>query len=367
MDNKILIVTLISNFNYGNRLQAIAMNKIVSDFGYKPVFFNYKLVNLQDDIKEDLKRILGFLGIRKYKKSYYKGIRERRIKKEVDSELEYTNETIVNFKGLNKIDLKKYSAVIAGSDQIWHKWTTYENELDCFYLSFIDQNKRIAFAASFGFDAFPQNDLMRHKEGISGIQYISCREELGCKLVKSITGKEAISVLDPTLCIEPDYWKSYAKKPNIDIPSDYVFLFFLGKMDKWRKEIEEFSRRTGLMIIDMQSLSTAQMWKMTPSNFLWLIKNASVVLTDSFHCVVFSIIYHVQFKVFHRSSVGFENMFDRISTLLEITGLENSEYKSGEINSPKSDYKETDKILTEYRNQSIEWLQNSINKVLLTN
>ena len=366
MQKEILIVTLLSNFNYGNRLQAIAMNEIVSNMGYKPVFLRYKLSKDRLSIKKLTKRLLGLLGVQKYKESsfYCKSIRERIIRKDVNCQLTYTNEQILDFLNLEKIDTRKYSAVIAGSDQIWHRWTNHENELNYFYLSFAPQNKRIAFAASFGFDYFPKEDVLRHKEGLNGIEFISCREQIGCQLIKKLTGRETKCVLDPTLCLAQDYWQELVKKPRVDIPREYALLFFLGKKEKWEKEILDFSKNNGLHIIDMQSLQSTQMWKMTPGNFLWLIKNASVVLTDSFHCVAFSIIFHVQFIVFHRIGLGFENMFDRISTLLEVTRLEKSEYKSGKLVFPNNNYYEADRVLAQYRAQSIEWLQNSICKVI---
>ena len=53
-------------------------------------------------------------------------------------------------------DWSSYDLAIAGSDQIWHKWREDEKELPYYYLQFMPQDKRVAYAASFGFEEFPE-------------------------------------------------------------------------------------------------------------------------------------------------------------------------------------------------------------------
>ena len=54
--------------------------------------------------------------------------------------------------------------------------------------------------------------------------------------------------------------------------------------------------------------------------FLYLIKNAEYVFTDSFHATVFSLIFEKQFFVFERA--GHKGMGERINSLLSLFDLE---------------------------------------------
>ena len=64
-------------------------------------------------------------------------------------------------------------------------------------------------------------------------------------------------------------------------------------------------------IMDVNSLY----YSIGPNEFLWLIKNAEMVITDSFHATVFSIIFQKDFTVVQR--IGEGDTFDRIDTLLK--------------------------------------------------
>ena len=57
-----------------------------------------------------------------------------------------------------------------------------------------------------------------------------------------------------------------------------------------------------------------------PDEFVGLISKAKMVLTDSFHATVFSIIYEKPFVVYDRQGSG-KKMGSRLSSLLEMCGL----------------------------------------------
>lgn len=70
------------------------------------------------------------------------------------------------FDQINPKDFEQYDIVVAGSDQIWHKWYDLPGELEYFYLNFVPQEKRVAYAPSFGFEKFPEADIELHKKGL---------------------------------------------------------------------------------------------------------------------------------------------------------------------------------------------------------
>ena len=95
-----------------------------------------------------------------------------------------------------------------------------------------------------------------------------------------------------------------------------------------------------------------------PSEFLYLIRNAEEVLTDSFHATVFSIIFHKKFVTFNRPGL---NMNSRIESLAELTGAKNRLTEYGDLNcETEINYVNVDRILEEERRKSFDFLKDAL-------
>jgi len=101
-----------------------------------------------------------------------------------------------------------------------------------------------------------------------------------------------------------------------------------------------------------------------PAEFLYLIKNAEFVCTDSFHASVFSLQFHKQFLVFDRFENGKGNStISRIETLLEVVKhpnrlIKNTEKAFSLIDEIKNiDYTQVDDLLREFRKESMNYLE----------
>lgn len=94
-----------------------------------------------------------------------------------------------------------------------------------------------------------------------------------------------------------------------------------------------------------------------PSEFLYLIKNAFLICTDSFHGAIFSIIYKNPFIVFERQD-KLQNMNSRMDTLLNKFKLEDRIY-NGKIESwhLQIDYKDTYKMLEKERERANKYIK----------
>ena len=75
-----------------------------------------------------------------------------------DRLLQNQTKSVHNFITPSDFNTFEYVATVVGSDQVWHKWTTLDNKLECYYLQFMPQSKRISYTTSFGFDSFPEPD-----------------------------------------------------------------------------------------------------------------------------------------------------------------------------------------------------------------
>lgn len=315
---KLLLVTL-QGANIGNRLQNYALQRIFEKMGFKVFTPYYNIPQCDTFIKRSklrVKSLLGALGIKKYS---YEFIMAKRRLVFLRFDRKYIhNRFKISFSRRKAINTEKYAAAVCGSDQIWHKWSEDKNELRYFYLDFMPRDKRIAYAASFGFEAFEKEDIRLHREGINGIAFLSCRERSGQRLIKELTGRNAILAADPTLLISANEWKSIEKKPSFKFPERYILAYYLGGIsEEAQNETKAFAQSRGLKIISIFDPVQMKYFYTSPDEFLWLVHHAEYVFTNSFHACAFSVIFQKRFMAFRRCEKGMEGMFDRIESLLE--------------------------------------------------
>ena len=327
---KVLLVTMQDYNNMGNRLQNWALQYVLEqhhlevtnlDSGY----VEERVLSSKDKLKKIIKKVLAILGVKKY---YQKVQIENNQQTRYRVNKEFSDQQIHNLKKVTYDDVyqrdwNNYDLAIVGSDQVWHKWREVDSELPYYYLEFLPHQKRNSYAASFGFDEFPEEDRQQHIKGIKGMNNISCRESTGCKLVEDIIGKQVPHVLDPTLLLSANDWRKMTQDSNRFSQSQqgYAFMYFLGeKTPEYEAEIDRIIEAKHLKKIDFLDFTNAEVANCGPKEFVKLIENADYVLTDSFHCCVFSILFGKDFEVFRRKEAGMEKMFSRIEELLLNTG-----------------------------------------------
>lgn len=141
----------------------------------------------------------------------------------------------------------------------------------------------------------------------------------------------ATVLLDPTMLIDTSEWLKILKKPSQYASDKYIFVYTLGG---FKGEVKEKTCKLaddlGLQIIDVMDIDSDYYIHTRPDEFLYWIHNARLVVTDSFHASVFSIIFNRPFVVTERSDI--KGMGSRIETLfnkLGITGRHFDELKEG--------------------------------------
>ena len=336
---KILLVTLQDDNNLGNRLQNYALQRKIEEFGYTVYDTYYKShkVVLASTLKSKFKRLvkifLALFGNEKWRTYFVieKHTDDRIRKFHVFSESFAPNRILVDPDSLNQSltdSMNKFDYAITGSDQVWHNWHHTQNDLPYYYLEFMPQVKRISYAASYGFSSFPEADSLLHHEGLEGFleQNLSVREEKGATLIKESTGLKATVVPDPTILLTADEWALIERRPRYKVANHFMVIYFLGnKLKSVKDKYKEIAKKYRLQIIDIRGINP-DYYLTDPSEFVWLMRRADYVATDSFHATVFSILFHKNFFVSKREQCGFEDMFDRIDGLLKTTSLEDHEF-----------------------------------------
>ena len=153
------------------------------------------------------------------------------------------------------------------------------------------------------------------------------------------------------------------ERPHYDVPKHYLFCMMLGSPEGYSPYLERYAKEKNLEIVDIRSFSDPEMWKTTIGGFIWLIRHADLVCTDSFHCCVFSILFEKTFTVFKRQEKGFDHMYDRIATLLHATGLEQSEFDHERLNDQQMDFKVAKERIEPMVQSSRNWLKEALRSV----
>ena len=227
------------------------------------------------------------------------------------------------------------------------------------FLSFAKPEKRISFAASFGGDMIHEN-IDSVAKYLKQMKRISVREESGVDIVKKISGRDAVHLVDPTFMINTEAWDRLSKKPEkIEMPDKYVLTYFLG--EKNRDVYDALSSiDSNIPVINLKDLNQPDIFVSGPSEFLYLFSHASLILTDSFHGCAFSFIYNKPFLVFDRKG-DTPNMMARVTSLLKLFHLERKYTNSGLPNDIwEHDYTEGYKQLEIERKKTMDFLKKAL-------
>jgi hypothetical protein len=375
-NKRVGILTLNGYHNYGNRLQAYATQQVVRSLGFdahiliiKDISSNKGKINklIIKLSKTSLKEIcIKILNKIREKIIFFinRDIIEERVKifrnfsKKHLLEVCYYN-TKESLKNLSN----NYDFFITGSDQVWNPF--YTNSL--YFLDFTNKSKRIAYAPSFGVSSVPceYNDL--YKDWLSGMKNISVRESTGSKIIHNLIGKDVVILIDPTLMLTKQQWLSISKKDIRKPENGYVLIYFLGKKTKKinQRQIEKIGKFLNLEIVTIADLNNKGRYKVRPDEFIDYINSASLVLTDSFHGVVFSILMRTPFIAFERIELrrNSRSMFSRIETLLKKFKLESRKARNIKLDHQIFDcnFAHISPILEKEKEKTINYLKNAFN------
>lgn len=367
---KIGTITTHSALNYGAVLQAYALCKFIRSqkincdiLDYQPKYIkkSYSLLTKPKKL-QDLFLVL-------YQLCYYSQRNERKSKFE-DFRKSFLN--VTSNKILSKNELidtsNKFDLLISGSDQIWNPKL---HEFDEAYFLSYDEIKvpRISYAASFGQDRIEDKykDVLINR--LKGYHAFGCRENSARKLLLDLLNRESVLVLDPVFLLDVEMWKKIAIYPQKNLK--YNLAYFLSNPGESLYAVKKYSdsKKESVVSIgfsprDMKYKGINKKYNIGPREFLGYIIDADTIISNSFHCTAFSIIFRKNFYV--RVSAGNESRNDRMVTLLNELGLSDrvftdKEAQTIDFNVP-IDYKNVEAKLTKLTNQSKDYIRKEISE-----
>lgn len=366
---KIGILTLPLHTNYGGILQAYALQTILERMGHDVKVLDKKQHHSLPKGPRTIRIIFNRIVSRYIRKKEIL-INEEKVYNETYPLVSQYTQTFINkyindyiLDDLRKIREGEFDAIIVGSDQIWR--ASYYHPIEYAYLSFAEKwnLKRIAYAASFGTDQWEyskkQTEICRRL--IEKFDGVSVREESGVELCDSYFGVKAQHVLDPTMLLEAEDYLSLLRKENIT-PNGRILNYVLDNTEIFNELVTKIASIQGKEIFRVNSrfeeYSAPIEERIQPPVESWLASfiNSDLIVTDSFHACVFSIIFRKGFVVIGNNKRG----LSRINSLLKMFDLSNRLVKTLDdylrIKDSCIDYNVVYSKLSDYRMSSIDFL-----------
>lgn len=324
--------------NYGAALQGYALVKQLRLLGYDAYDINYHSDNEYSPEKysvfqRTLKRIQMLTNYNIVRAKLIEIINRKNLASWKDkffefvikNNLTYNQGEFFNILQLREVS-KEFYAVICGSDVVWNPALRNNVCDDGYFLNFAAEGvKRIAYAPSFGVSDLPKDFAQQMGKILPSFTGLSVREKTGQDLVKKYCGLDAKVVLDPTLLLPTKEYESQVIVPEW-LPSEYIAVYQFGDIQHTSDKIKEIRDKYKLPLVIIPARYedfTKATFDIGPGEFLGIIKNAKLVLSDSFHCTVFSLLYHTPFLTFYRNRpMPGKDINSRMLDLLKLVDLE---------------------------------------------
>lgn len=369
---RIGVLTLPLHANYGGILQAYALQRVLQDMGHDVVLLDtYPQCPTLNPFPLQqlfyLKRLLmKIVAPHKAIPLFYEREEMTRFpKKEHIRQFYRQHVHHVPFGAGATLNSRDFDALIVGSDQVWRPM--YSPNIFDAYLSFAQgwsHVKRIAYAASFGTDAWEYNEEQTTEccRLAQMFDAVSVREESAVTLCKEHLGVNASWVLDPTLLVDPHHYKVHIAKADADYQSSMCFGYILDASEEKEAIFNRIATSQRLHISSFQNVDDPDNVA-APSVESWLkaFHHAEFVFTDSFHGCVFSIIFNKSFVVYGNVNRGMA----RFHSLLSMFGLESRLVSTPDeavnVACQSIDWDSVNNRLSELRKFSMDFLQSSLN------
>lgn len=367
---RIGIITTQYASNYGALLQAYAlqtyireeMNYNVETIDYHPKHYKdyWKIFSKNSSYKAFLLNVvlgvhLGWMKKKRQRFQECKLFKEQYIKcsKPFYSQEELEQENC------------PYDVCICGSDQIWNV-SRHSVPDPVWFLSVKgtwENVKKISYAPSIA-DKISSDKEKFFKEYLRDFHAISVREDVDVEQLEKIIERKVNHVCDPVFLLNIKKWEKIMVSQNV--PKDYICCYFLNPNDEAILAVKKIKELTGLPVIhvnvnDLNKIpSCKDVRNAGPLDFISYIRNARYVITNSFHCTAFSVLFNKDFYVIQKKTAN-----ARMSSLLRKVGLEDriigkneiDELESGKLN---IDYSEPNKKLEEFINESKKYMKKAL-------
>lgn len=364
MSTKTGTVTFHNSYNYGSVLQAYALQRVQELNGYDNEIINY----IYDYDMRQYKIFRTYL----YKNNpkslisdlifLYKNLSRRKKYKEFQRKnLKMTKQEFHSSDEITKI-VHQYDAFICGSDQIWNSSCT-KKVVPAYFLQFAKNTskRKIAYAPSVAHAIVEEQYKDEFKSKLKNLDSISVRETSSVNLIKEVSEKEVVQVLDPTLLLDMTEYEKIMEP--IQSPREYILFYSLEKNHEMFEYVKRLSKKMNLNVIYFSKKNILSfrkglnMYSYGPGEFLYLLRNAKYIVTNSFHATAFSVIFKKKFVTFTTA-----RSYPRMVDFLSLIDLQNRIYTKSINIDDDINYSKVMEVLNREKKRSLIYLISNLEK-----
>ncbi|PTP60929.1 polysaccharide pyruvyl transferase family protein [Vibrio splendidus] len=356
---KVATMTLPLHTNYGGIMQAYALQKVIQSLGHEtellyiePSVFRPPYRVVLSKIKYSLKYLMGRGGAIKNSNNVFSTFIANEIKR--TPKIEFNHQ-------LNSDSVQRFDAYIVGSDQVWRP--DYAININSYFFDFVNgQKKLLSYAASFGMDGWKYNTSQTQDctKLASKFSAISVRENAGIALCSDNLNIDAYCNVDPTFLLDLNIYNSLISKyANHNDDSKKIFSYILDISNEKIELINSISKAKG---VDYKIFNEGRVGTDKENLGEWLkcFKTAEFIVTDSFHGVVFSILYNKQFIAIGNKDRG----LSRFESILNMFGLKERLVSSDDdvtnLLLEKIDYNDINEIIENKKREALEFINTNL-------
>lgn len=374
---KVGIITVHCLPNWGSVLQAYALQKVIERLGFEVENIDYRFPNefhWEKGKKWGMKPPLTLRNtLRSIKNTamYAMNLKARPLMHLLDLFIKNNMKLSKRYISYNKLHKNPpiYDIYVSGSDQIWNPNTMLGDYSYMFDFAPAGA-KIISYASSFSCRNIPEYMKPQYKRLLSRYTSISVRENNGKLIIHELLGRDAKVVLDPSLLLDGNEWRQLSMDGRKCIlPPKYILCYMLAytfsadePMNILLTRVQERFKWPVIMLKTAPRNFKGEQFVL-PKNygigipeFLYLIQNASIVVSSSFHGTAFALNMGIPLVALAK-----KNEDDRIASLVSNIGLANdilvmeSEVESKRF-SPFYDVTKEQDSLNVLRKMSIDYL-----------
>lgn len=348
---KISVLTFSKEINFGANLQCYALCKTLQNMGHKVDIIDIQLAPYSMSWYSAVFRIPRLWLFRQFRK-------------------QHLNIFTRHYNSVDELkhDCPKSDLYIVGSDQVWNPGITKRLDPLVYFFSFLPVDaRRISYAASFGTDTWQNPELTDEvKRLLKKFDVISVREDNAVQICRETFSVDAKQVVDPTLLLSS--YDDICGKYNKNKEKNEIVYYEFIKDSVRRQIISDFAKQQKIDAIYLYTNRSYSGFKckkyVSVAGWLNNIRYSRLVITSSFHCMVFCLIFHKKFVALP----AFPGRNSRQKSLLKQLGLLNyfcdDPNKLGQTLKyaleTDIDYKDVDCKLSLMRRSSLNFLSDSI-------
>ena len=367
------VITRHAPSNYGSLLQSIATQTVLEHLGYECKMIDYQRkdergirmvlnqVSRKKDFSSPLKKLFYIIiryPVEKYAQCRFDRMRNRYLK---------MTKRCTTPEDLSQL---KADAFMTGSDQVWGPVITGMYDAAYFLQFATGGAKRLSYAASFGKTNFDAATTRVYQQMLASYDKITVREDSAVQMLESWGAKNCYGqVLDPTLLLSADEWIDLLVYEEMQIKyasQKYILVYQIHNDRQLSSYALRLAAHTGLKLLRvnpfMHQVHRGGKFVLCPdvTEFLSLTKNATYIVTDSFHGTCFSLTFEKQFiEVLPNNTTGTRNQ-----SILALTGLSNRivyDFDDFSIINRMINYQPVREILAKERGRSVKMLKCLLN------